>query len=71
MKCYILILLMNIKINKIQNWKATLKSYRDEYIELKNAVIMKQKEEMKIFEELKDNNNKILEEKKMTKIILI
>ena len=50
--------------HKIQNWKATLKSYRDEYIELKNAVIMKQREEMKIFEELKDNNNKILEEKK-------
>ena len=48
---------MNFKYlsHKIQNWNSSLKSYRNEYIELKNAVIMKQKEEIKIFEELKDN----------------
>ena len=49
---------MNFKYlpHKIQNWNSTLKSYRNEYKELKNAVMMKQKEEMKIFQELKDKN---------------
>ena len=41
--------------HKIQNWNATIKSYRTEYKELKNAVIIRQREEIKIFEELKDN----------------
>ena len=56
---------MNFKYlpHKIQNWETILKSYRSEYNELKNAVIMKQKEEIKIFEEIKDHNI-IYEEKK-------
>ena len=55
---------MNFKYlpHKIKNWDSILKSYRTEYNELKTAVIMKQKEEIKIFEELKDNM--IYEEKK-------
>ena len=48
--------------HKIQNWENTLKSYRNEYTELKNAVILKQKEEIKIFEEI--NQNEIKEETK-------
>ena len=48
--------------HKIQNWENTLKSYRNEYTELKNAVILKQKEEIKIFEEI--NKNEIKEETK-------
>jgi hypothetical protein len=48
---------MNFKYlpHKIQNWENTLKSFRDEYTELKNAVIIKQQEEIKIFEELNQN----------------
>ena len=55
---------MNFKYlpHKIQNWDITLKSYRNEYTELKNAVIIKQLEEIKIFEEI--NQNKIEEEDK-------
>ena len=55
---------MNFKYlpHKIQNWDSTLKSYRNEYTELKNAVIIKQLEEMKIFEEI--NQNKIEEKDK-------
>ena len=55
---------MNFKYlpHKIQNWNITLKSYRNEYTELKNAVIIKQLEEIKIFEEI--NQNKIEEEDK-------
>ena len=57
---------MNFKYlpHKIKNWNGTLSSYREEYSQLKSAVITKQKEEMKIFEELKDNRtNEISEEK--------
>jgi len=55
---------MNFKYlpHKIQNWDITLKSYRNEYTELKNAVIIKQLEEIKIFEEI--NQNKIEKEDK-------
>ena len=42
--------------HKIQTWNRVIKSYRDEYRELKNAVIIRQKEEIKIFEEIKDKN---------------
>ena len=42
----------------IKKWEFTLKSLRDEYKEIKNAVIERQKEEMKIFEEIKNKNNK-------------
>lgn len=36
----------------IQKWEKTLKTLRDEYKEIKNAVIVRQKEEIKIFEEI-------------------
>ena len=62
----------------INKWESTLKSLRDEYKEIKNAFILRQKEEIKIFEEIQTkkmdkinknankNNiqNKILEETK-------
>ena len=62
----------------INKWESTLKSLRDEYKEIKNAFILRQKEEIKMFEEIQTkkmdkinknankNNiqNKILEETK-------
>ncbi len=40
----------------INKWQFTLKSLREEYKELKNAVIVRQKEEIKIFEEIEIKN---------------
>ncbi len=40
----------------INKWQFTLKSLREEYKELKNAVIVRQKEEIKIFEEIQNKN---------------
>lgn len=41
----------------VQKWEKTLKTLRDEYKEIKNAVIVRQKEEIKIFEEIEHKNN--------------
>ena len=40
----------------IKKWELTLKSLRNEYKEIKNAVIIRQKEEIKIFEEIQNKN---------------
>jgi len=40
----------------INKWELTLKTLRNEYKELKNAVIVRQKEEIKIFEEIQNRN---------------
>ena len=40
----------------IKNWDITLKSLRDEYKEIKMAILERQKEEIKIFEEIKNKN---------------
>ncbi len=40
----------------IKKWESTLKSLRDEYKEIKKAVIERQKEEIKIFEEIQNKN---------------
>ena len=40
----------------IKKWESTLKSLRDEYKEIKKAIIERQKEEIKIFEEIQNKN---------------
>jgi hypothetical protein len=49
---------MNFKYlpRNVSKWKYILKSLREEYKDLKNAVIVRQKEEIKIFEEIEIKN---------------
>ena len=51
-----------------KKWKNSLESKRQEYLEIKNAFILRKKEEIKIFEELEQTtnniNNKKIEENK-------
>ena len=44
----------------IKKWDITLKSMRKQYKEIKDAFLLRKKEEMKIFEEIEKNNNKNL-----------
>lgn len=55
---------MNFKYlpRNIQKWENTLKSLRGEYKEIKSAVITRQQEEIKIFEEIQNKHS----EKKKT-----
>lgn len=47
----------------IKKWKSSLELKRNEYLEIKNAFILRKKEEIKIFEEI-ENEKKIKEEEK-------
>ena len=52
----------------IKKWENTLKSLREEYRELKNAVMVRQKEEIKIFEEIQNKNTENDKKKQLNKI---